>query len=97
MSDEGAVTLYGSGHCHKTGFYRSKLDSYGITYRFLDVTLDPQAADDVRARYDGKLHFPVFKIGSTWLRNPIEKKLLQILDREGIYRRTDDMTAPNEI
>lgn len=97
MSDEGAVTLYGSRYCHKTAFYRSKLDSYDVAYRFLDVALDPQAADGVRARYDGKLHFPVFKIGSIWLRNPIEKKLLQTLDREGICRRADDMTTPSKI
>lgn len=83
-SSSSIVALYGSGNCHKTNFYREKLDGWGVPFHFYDITNDVEAASTVRAQYNGKLHFPVMNVKEKWLRNPTEKELIQILNREGV-------------
>lgn len=85
MSPDAGVKLYGSGDCHKTLVYKRHLESLGVTFEFLDVHLDAQAAEDLsNSNADRRLSYPMMVVGGRRLRNPPLAKLDKELRRSGI-------------
>ena len=85
MKDYKDIILFGSGSCHKTQFYKEYFEKNGISYHFKDVSLDPEAAEELRSLYENRrLNFPTLLIHGKKLRNPriIEiEKVLNSLDQ----------------
>ena len=77
------VKLYGAERCHKTKYYQGFLKSKKLDYKFLDVELNKDQAEELRGLYDNnKLNFPTIIIGKKRLRNPSDKELEKWLDKE---------------
>lgn len=90
---ENKVVLFGTASCHKTVFYQSYLNEKGITFEFLDVKKDEEAAKVLRSLYESvKLNFPTLLVGGKKLRNPSIKDLDKWLEKKGLKRGTKNLS-----
>lgn len=70
------IKLYGTERCHKTQHYVQFLKSLNENFKFLDVELNENYAEELRSLYEnGKLNFPTLTIGNKKLRNPSDNDL----------------------
>ncbi len=64
------VELFGTDWCTKTSMIKNHLQSEWIDFTYFNVDLDQEAADRIRAIYDGKLKFPVLIVYNSPHKNP---------------------------
>jgi glutaredoxin len=67
---EQKLELYGTHWCTKSAKLRNYLQSKWIVFEDYNVEEDLEAAQRVRALYDGKLKFPTLIYGTEFLKNP---------------------------
>ena len=80
---ERLIKLYGAERCHKTKYYQKFLKDRNLNFTFLDVEIDENNAEELRALYQNrKLNFPTITIGSKKLRNPSDKDLSKWINKE---------------
>ncbi len=88
MSDTAAtprITLYGTrwcGDCHRS---RRLLDRLGVSYEYVDLNADPDAADWVRANSRGYASVPTILLGADGpiLVEPSDRELHAALSAAG--------------
>jgi len=71
--------LYGSDWRPSTKGISNHLQSRWVDFVYLNVESDDTAAQEIKEQYEGKLKFPVVRIGDTWLKNPKIPQLSQVL------------------
>lgn len=64
------LKLYGAEWCMKTSMIRNYLQSKWIDFEYFDVESNKEAANELRALYNGKLKFPTVTDGTIVLKNP---------------------------
>ncbi|MEM6362128.1 MAG: glutaredoxin family protein [Bacteroidota bacterium] len=62
--------LYGADWCLKSANLRNYLQSIWVEFDDFNVEEDSDAAERVKALYDGTLKFPTITFGSEHLKNP---------------------------
>ena len=62
--------LYGAEWCPKTSGIRNYLQSQWVDFEYLDVENDEEAAEELKAMYEGKLKFPTLVFGDQKMKNP---------------------------
>ena len=87
MKNSPEIELYGANGCHKTQYYQMVFDKKGLPYKFLDVEVNEDYAEELRNLYENrKLNFPTITIGKKKLRNPnieaLEKWLNKLIPRD---------------
>ncbi|BAO76529.1 glutaredoxin family protein [Winogradskyella sp. PG-2] len=76
------IKLYGTERCHKSQYYKTFLDHQGLEYKFLDVEINSNYAEELRSLYENRrLNFPTVTIGKKKLRNPSDNELLKWLKK----------------
>ncbi|NQZ45244.1 MAG: glutaredoxin family protein [Flavobacteriaceae bacterium] len=73
------LELYGTQWCMKSATLRNYLQSKWIEFDDFNVETDEDAANRVRALYDGKLKFPTLILGDKFLKNPTTKEMVEFL------------------
>ena len=82
MNDLPIIKLYGSEKCHKTLYYKNYFETLAIPFKFLDVVVHEEHAEELRSLYENrKLNFPTITIGDKKLRNPNDKDLKKWLNK----------------
>jgi arsenate reductase-like glutaredoxin family protein len=70
------IKLYGTEKCHKTQYYKRYFSDLNLKFKFLDVELDEDNAEELRSLYENRnLNFPTITINKKKLRNPSDKEL----------------------
>ena len=70
------IKLFGAERCHKTQYYKAFFETRDLDYKFLDVEVNEDFAEELRNLYENrKLNFPTITIGKKKLRNPSDKDL----------------------
>ncbi|MGP3533774.1 glutaredoxin family protein [Microbacterium sp. RD1] len=84
MTAASELVVYGTPTCADCRRSRALLDARGVSYRWVDLTLDPHAAEWVR-RELGRLSTPylVLPDGSTMV-EPSDDELTSALQRTGL-------------
>ncbi len=76
------IKLYGAERCHKSQYYKRYLEDLNLDYKFLDVELSEDNAEELRNLYENrKLNFPTITIGEKKLRNPLDKDLKKWIEK----------------
>jgi len=83
-TDEAVLTVFGSATCADCRRSRALLDREGVTYRYIGIDVDPDAADYVRAAL-GRTSTPyiVFPDGSA-VTEPSDDVFRELLMRAGL-------------
>ena len=74
--------LYGANWCLKTSGFSHYLQREWVDFTYKNVEEDRAAAQEVRDQYEGKLKFPVLRIGDEWLKNPSIPVLRKALQKQ---------------
>jgi len=82
--EDKKLKLYGADWCPKSANLRNYLQSIWINFDDHNVETEPEAAEVVKALYDGKLKFPTVTYGDKHLKNPSIKDLDVFLKDNGI-------------
>lgn len=69
------IELYGTGWCPKSAIIRNYLQSKWIEFEDYNVETDIDAANRVRALYNGQLKFPTLVQGDNFLKNPTKNQI----------------------
>lgn len=69
------VTVYGTQWCAMSQMVRRHLDRLGITYRYVDIEADPEAAARVRWLTGEYLSHPTIVVGGDVLVEPTIREL----------------------
>ncbi len=76
------IKLYGTERCHKSQYYKRYLEDLNLDYKFLDVELSEDSAEELKNLYENrKLNFPTITIGEKKLRNPSDKDLKKWIEK----------------
>ncbi|MEM1138195.1 MAG: glutaredoxin family protein [Bacteroidota bacterium] len=78
-----SLKLFGADWCTKSSFLKNYLQSEWIEFEYYNVEKDAEAAEEVKALYDGKLKFPTIKVGDEHLKNPSISELKPFLKAKG--------------
>lgn len=81
---EQKLQVYGAGWCTKTSFINNLLQAEWVAFDYFNVEEDEQAANRVRALYDGVLKFPTVVYGEEHLKNPKPPGLMAFLRKHGL-------------
>ncbi len=77
------VTLYGTDWCLKSSALKNGLQSAWVDFEYHNVEQDEEAAEEIKAQYNGELKFPVIKLGDQYLKNPSWGQLREELKKQG--------------
>lgn len=78
------VEVYGADWCEDTTHAREFLDSLGVSYQYINIEQDDEAAEWVRRQNDGKEKKPTVKIGEQVLSVPGDGELESALREKGV-------------
>ncbi|WP_052343988.1 glutaredoxin family protein [Kallotenue papyrolyticum] len=78
------VIVYGTRWCAATQMVRRYLERLGVPYRYVDLELDPQAAQQLRWLTGGYVSHPTVYIGGEILVEPTLRELDWALARSGL-------------
>ena len=78
------VEVYGADWCGDTKRIRDFLDSVGVSYDYINVEQNPQAAIWVKEQNDGKERKPTVKVGAQVLSVPDDAELESALRENGL-------------
>ena len=81
---EVRIELYGTGWCPKSAVIRNYLQSKWIEFDDYNVETDSEAANRVRALYNGELKFPTLVQGDIFLKNPTKNQIDTFLKKTEI-------------
>lgn len=79
MNNSTDIALYGTDWCLKSAALKNALQAAWADFSFHNVEQDENAAAEVRAAYEGRLLFPVVRIGDEFLKNPSWPELRKVL------------------
>ena len=83
VAEEGSVwpriTIYGAYWCKDTARSRAFLNGHGVPYAYLDVDLDPQAAQKVIEWTGGHLSTPALDIDGQIVIEPSDEDLAELV------------------
>ncbi len=82
--NENVLRLYGTNWCLKSANLRNYLQSMWVDFEDYNVEEDEEAAERVRALYDGALKFPTVTYGTEHLKNPDITELQKFLKKNGL-------------
>jgi mycoredoxin len=75
------LTLYGTAWCHQSKSARRFLDSEGVSYRYVDIDNEPQAAEAAMKAARGNRSVPTFALpDGGYLVEPSRRELCAALD-----------------
>ena len=77
------VTLYGTDWCLKSSALNNGLQSAWVDFEYHNVEQDEEAAEEIKAQYNGELKFPVIKLGDQYFKNPSWGQLREELKKQG--------------
>ena len=83
MSDN-KLELYGADWCMKSANLRNYLQSIWVEFDDYNVEKDLDAAERVKALYDGVLKFPTVIYGDEFLKNPKINELDEFLKKHAL-------------
>lgn len=83
MSDK-TLKLYGTTWCMKSANLRNYLQSRWVDFQDYNVEEDENAAEEVKALYDGVLKFPTLIYGDEFLKNPSISELDEFLEQHSL-------------
>lgn len=78
------VKVYGADWCGDTQNTLAHLDELGITYDYINIEQDREAANWVKEQNDGKERKPTLKVGERVLSTPSDDELDDALRGEGL-------------
>ena len=78
------VKVYGADWCEDTQHTLARLEALGVSYEYVDIEGDAEAARWVREQNDGKERKPTLKIGRRVLSTPGDDELESALKEEGL-------------
>lgn len=81
---EKTLKLYGTTWCMKSANLRNYLQGQWIDFEDYNVEEDENAAETVKALYDGVLKFPTLTYGDEHLKNPTINELNGFLEKHGL-------------
>lgn len=78
------ITVYGTDWCHDTTHTREYLDEIGVSFKYVNIEEDADAAEWVRRQNGGKEQKPTVSIGGDVLSVPSDDQLDQALEEHGL-------------
>jgi glutaredoxin len=78
------VKVYGADWCEDTAHAREFLDSLNVSYQYINIEKDGEAAQWVRRHNEGKERKPTIKIGDRVLTVPGDGELESALREKGL-------------
>ena len=78
------IKVYGADWCAMTKRTRAHLDQIGVSYKYVDIDSDRQAAAWVASQNDGKEKKPTLDVDGEVLTAPSNKELDAVLAAKGI-------------
>lgn len=78
------IKVYGADWCGMTTRTRSHLDKAGVSYDYIDIDHDPEAAAWVAAQNGGKEKKPTLDVAGEVLSTPSDSKLDAVLRSKGL-------------
>ncbi len=78
------LALYGTDWCLKSSALKNGLQSAWVDFEYFNVETDEQAAEEIKAQYNGELKFPVVKLAGKYLKNPSWGQLREELKKNDL-------------
>ena len=78
------VEVYGADWCEDTNQARKLLDGLNVSYQYINIEQEPEAARWVKQQNGGKERKPTIKIGEKVLSVPDDRELEGALREKGI-------------
>ncbi len=83
-NNNDVLRLYGADWCMKSANLRNYLQSIWVEFEDYNVEEDPDAAERVKALYNGTLKFPTITYGPGHLKNPTIGELDEFLKKNDL-------------